>query len=282
MQPDTWGMVQDPEQKLEERLEKIEPQRSRQDQNDILYVKNVDKECSDISYDVMRITEKWRDPDPESRRRVITRFRDITNSYDHSKGFTVKWSGQPFSIPPGQVMRLPRYIGEHYASKLADHMLDKRGIEKMLRNDPIQRPAMLSMIIIKIEPFAAMMPETVGGKALAQVEELNATPVAPFVNDDGKTYNTQGQRDIELNEADATPVDLVASTVGNMRKDVIEDTIAVIARLPETPEDALNVPEKWQGTSKADMIRLIRDMVPDYKFGSNVSKSQLVGILQRM
>lgn len=283
MQPDITGMVQDPAELAEERLEKIEPQTARQDQNDMLYVKNIDVDCDDMTYDTIRITEKWRDPDPEAQRRVITRFRDVTNRYNHNEGFTVKFSNHPFTIPPGAVMRMPRYIGEHYASKLADHMLDKKGGEKrMLRNDPIERPAIIALIIIREEPFAAMMPQTVGERAALEVEKLNETPIAPFSTDDGQVYDTKGQKMADLPETDATPTDQIATTVGNINKSQVEPTEQVIARLPDSEEDNFNLSEKWQKTTKGDIIQLIRDMVPDYKFGRDLTKSQLVAILEKL
>jgi hypothetical protein len=277
MQPDTWGMVQETPSDIGERLEKIEPTRPQTDQNDILYVHNIDIGCSDITYDTLRMTEKWRDPDPESRRHIVTRFRDVTNKYDHSKGFTAKLSNHPFTIPPNGTMRLPRYIGQHYAEKLADHMLDKMGVDKMKRNDPIERPAMLARIIVKIEPFMALMPETVGDRAAQEVAALNPS-VKPFVDDTSK----QGEMP-ELSEAEVNPTDMkVVEGLGNLRVNDIEPTEDVIKRLPEMPEDAVNVPDRWQATSKAEIIQLIRNMVPDFKFGSNLTKSQLIGTLERM
>ena len=112
MQPDISGMV-DETQAVEERLEKIETPRSRSDQNDTLWIKNIDLDCGDTSFDTIRISERWRDPETN---RVITRFKDESNEYDHREGFTVKWSAQKFIIKPGQTMRMPRFLGEHYAS----------------------------------------------------------------------------------------------------------------------------------------------------------------------
>lgn len=285
MQPDVYGMVQQ-QDAVEERLEKIEAPKVRKDTNDIVYIMNIDTDCFDTTYDVIRTTEKWVDKNPESRGRVITRFRDITTVFKHQEGFTVKFSNQPITIPPGQVMKLPRYIAEHYAEKLADHMLDKFGPDKMKRNDPVERPAMIAKIVIKEEPFMQLMPQTVGQQAMADIQALNEPPAVPFTAPDPRgnetAYNTAGQKSPELSESDAVATSMVPTGTGSVRTTQIEPTEQVIARIGvETPDDALNVPPTWQNHTKSDLIKLIRDMTPDFQFGSNVSKSQLVGILER-
>lgn len=279
MQPN--GMVMEPGA-VEERLEQIRPQQRRDDSNDIWFVKNIDLNCSMRTWDTIRITEKWRDTSEEGRGRVVTKFRDVSSQYDHAEGFTVKWSNQPITIKPGEIKRMPKYIAEHYVQKLADHILDKRGPEKMLRNDPIIRPQVEAEIVIRKEEFIADMPLTVGQQAVADIEALNSqTTTAPYVNADGNAYN-DGQKSVELDSDDIVATDMIPTGTGNLRTSEIEPTEQVIARMGnETGEDGANIPTNWQGTSKSDIIKLIRDMTPDYKFGQNMSKGQLVAILER-
>lgn len=282
MEPSVAGMVQDQGAAIiEERLERVTPQTKRDDSNDIWYVKNIDENCSEYSWDTIRITEKWKDNSEEGRGRMVTRFRDITSKYDHAQGFTVKWSNQPITIKPGEVKRLPKYIADHYVQKLLDHMLDKRGPEKMLRNDPIVRPEVESKIIVKKEAFIADMPQTVGAQTLADIEALNP-PTNPYINDEGKSYDTKGQSSIELGEDTAEAKDMIPTDTGQLRTAEIEPTESVINRLgSEDGEDNSTIKTAWQGTSKVDIIKLIRDMTPDYKFGSNMTKAQLISILEK-
>jgi hypothetical protein len=158
MQPSTLGMVQD-DQPLEERLEKIETPKAQTDQNDRLLIKNIDINCNDHEWSTIRVTERWRNPETGQQ---VVRFKDQSSEFNHADGFTVKWSGTPITLKPGEQKWMPRFIGKHYASKLADHLLDQMGIEKMLRNSPTKRPEMLKKIILDEQPFISTLDESVG------------------------------------------------------------------------------------------------------------------------
>lgn len=278
MQPDTYGMVQTDPGLLEERLEKIEPPRPRNDQNDTLWIKNIDVDCSDRTFEPVRVSERWRDPESG---RTVTSFKDVTFQFEHSEKFQVRWSGQTFSIKPGEVARMPRFLGEHFATQLADHILGKRGDaqNKMLRNDPFLRPQVIQEIIIKEEPYFFSGPDSVGAETLKQFEQMNAPQITGI---QGEQYDNQGQKEVNLSEGDGSTENTIITPVGVLNKQSIETTEEVVKRLGhETAEDNLNVPNDWQQYSKKELIEQIRHMAPDYKFGSTYTKAQLVGILQR-
>lgn len=277
--PDTYGMVQTDAGQIEERLEKIEAPKPKNDQNDTLWIKNIDDDCHDQTYEPVRVSERWRDPESG---RIVTSFKDIIYKFDHSEKFQVRWSGQVFSIKPGEVARMPRFLGEHFATHLADHILGKMGdaTGKMLRNDPVKRPEVLKQIILKEEPYFSSGPESVGAEALKTFEQLNSAPQITGI--EGESYNNSGQKVTTLSEGDGTTQDSIITPVGTLNKQSVESTEEVVNRLgQETPEDNLNVPQDWQQYSKKELIDQIRHMAPDYKFGQNYTKAQLVGILQR-
>lgn len=278
--PDTYGMVQTDPGQLEERLEKIETPKPKNDQNDTLWVKNIDTDCHDQTYEPVRVSERWRDPESG---RIVTNFKDVIYQFDHSEKFQVRWSAQIFSIKPGETARMPRFLGEHFATQLADHILGKMGDAqgKMLRNDPLKRPEILKQIIIKEEPYFFSGPESVGSETMKQFEQLNQAPQITGV--EGEQYNNQsGLKEQNLTEGDGMTSDSIITPVGVLNKQSVEATEDVVKRLgQETPEDNLNVPQEWQTYTKKDLIEQIRHMAPDYKFGQNYNKAQLVGILQR-
>lgn len=269
-----------PQADVEERLERLSPQQTnKNNENDTLWIKNIDNDCHDTTYDSVRVSERWRDPESG---RVLTQFKDISYTFEHVDGFQVRWSGQPFTLKPGETARMPRYLGEHFAYHLANHILDKEGEKsnRTLRSDPIWRPKILSQIIIKEEPFFAMVNDSVGAETMKQVQSLNDGN-APLVEVQGLQYENGGKGQ-ELPESDVVSKDSIQTTTGKIDLKSVETTEDVITRLgEETQVDSLNVPDDWKQYSKSDLIMQIRNMAPDYKFGQNYTKAQLVGILQR-
>lgn len=121
------------------------------DQQDILLVQNIDLNCE---------------------------IYDEENQYNHRDYFMVKWDGVPHKIVPGGTRRMPRYIAEHYAKHLADHMLMKMqesgGGKRNYMTDKTERSKMMGKIILGVEQFFYDEPQAVGGEAVAkQVDELN-------------------------------------------------------------------------------------------------------------
>lgn len=271
--------MQPTQQADEERLERIPAAPTQKNnENDTLWVKNTDTECHDTTYDSVRVSERWRDPESG---RVLTQFKDISYTFEHADGFQVRWSGQPFTLKPGETARMPRFLAEHFATHLANHMLDKEGVKinRALRNDPIWRPKILAEIIVKEEPFFATIGDSVGTATLKQVHEMNEG-ISPITEVQGLDYKTGGDKGKTLPEADATPTDNIATSTGRIDKTSVEPTADVIVRLgQEAPEDGLNIPEDWQQYSKAELVEQIRNMDPYYKFGQNYTKAQLVSVL---
>jgi hypothetical protein len=264
MQPDT-----------EERLERIETPVQKNNENDTLYVKNIDESCNDDTYDSVRVSERWRDPESG---RILTTFKEVNYNFNHSDGFQVRWAGQPFTLKPGETAKMPRFLGEHFAYHLANHMLDKQGPNA--RTNPMQRPAMLEKIIIQEEPFFSSVSDSVGTATLKQVQSMNegAGADAPISEVAGLNFDHKGAKGATLKEDEQPAYDPLRRTA-----ETVEETEDVIKRIGgEDPQDSQNVPEDWKNYSRPDLIRQIRHMDPSFKFGKETNKGQLVSVLKKI
>jgi hypothetical protein len=96
---------------------------------DVLIVKNTDVDCNVI---------------------------DSENRYPHSEYFQVKWGGKPHRIAPGQTKKMPRFLAEHFAKHLADHILFKledQTKKRGLINSPVERPRVISEILLGVDTY---------------------------------------------------------------------------------------------------------------------------------
>lgn len=119
-------------------------------ENDILTVKNIDVDCEII---------------------------DTEENYPHKDYFQVKWSGHPHRIPPGETRKMPRFLAEHYAKHLADHVLmrleEKTG-RKGLVQSSFERPRVLSEILLGVDTYFLGEDTAEEGQQVAnKVSELN-------------------------------------------------------------------------------------------------------------
>jgi hypothetical protein len=119
-----------------------------QSPNDILRVANIDINCS------------LNDPEvhPESQNK-----------------FTVVYAKNPYTIDSGKTRLFPRFIAEHYAKHLTDHILTSQ-------NKPIsdnkERPLLLKQILLGVEEsFSASPEQTEGEKIAEEVAKLEADKV---------------------------------------------------------------------------------------------------------
>lgn len=147
--------------------QKIDPQ-------DILVVKNIDVDCNEITSDVIK--KKVVYTDEETGKRTV-KEEDAIEEWSHSDFFQVRWSNVPHRIKPGESRRMPRYIAEHYAKHLANHILQKlekeTGRTNLVQN-VVERPKVLKQIIVGVDEYFLQGDEIdEGQRAVNQVEELN-------------------------------------------------------------------------------------------------------------
>lgn len=112
--------------------------------NDILRVANIDVNCS------------LNDPQvhPESQDK-----------------FVAYWAKNPYVIEAGKTRLFPRFIANHYAKHLADHILTSRELSVA---DPKERPLLIKQIILGVEESFSAAPEmTEGEKIAAEVNKLD-------------------------------------------------------------------------------------------------------------
>lgn len=121
--------------------------------NDLLIVKNIDTNCTDISSDVVRTSRRLQDPESG---KYYTEYYEKQEEWDHRNGFRVKWDNHPHTLAPNEERVMLRYLAEHFAGKLATHMLGKmeqRTGKKGLIQSTIERPKMLKQILIGVQSY---------------------------------------------------------------------------------------------------------------------------------
>ena len=120
------------------------------DQQDILLVQNIDLNCD---------------------------FEDPTENYSHQDFFQVRWDKAPFRVAPGEKRRFPRYIAEHFAKHLCDHILIKEGEQtgnEFLIGNVKRRQEILDKIILKVDQYYLPQEnETEGQRIAKEVDKMN-------------------------------------------------------------------------------------------------------------
>lgn len=121
-------------------------------EHDQVAVTNIDKNCTDTeTYVVERSTPA---PDasgaPNPMNIPLPGWNAQQGQFSHAEYFEVRYNGQPFRLAPGETRVLPRYIAEHFAKHLADHILRKQEMTENregLVQSAQHRPAVLAKIL---------------------------------------------------------------------------------------------------------------------------------------
>lgn len=102
---------------------------------------------------------------------------DSEDNYPHKDYFQVKWSNHPHRVAPGKVRKMPRFLAEHFAKHLADHILTKMEEQtgrKGLVQSPTERPRVLKEILLGVDTyFLGEEDVDQGEKIVKAVETLN-------------------------------------------------------------------------------------------------------------
>ena len=101
---------------------------------------------------------------------------DTEYNYNHRDYFQVNWSNHPHRIVPGGIKKMPRFLAEHYAKHLADHVLMEKEIKenkKGLVQSAVERPKTLKEIIIGVDTWYLGDTDNKGDEVVNQVEALN-------------------------------------------------------------------------------------------------------------
>lgn len=140
---------------------------------DSILVANIDIGCSDESVDITKISTRNVDPDGN----FSTSIFDKQESWNHAHYFQVKFDGKPYQIEPGKTKYLPRFVAEHFAKHLADHILQK--MEQStgrigLVQSSLERPRVLKQILNEVNADTVPTTQNV---PVAQSTEVDNDPV---------------------------------------------------------------------------------------------------------
>ena len=192
-----------------------------QSPDDTLIVHNIDVDCNDVTVEYKKkISYGAGDAPLGMAPQKEAEEEDVMYEFNHSEGFQVMYGGNIFNIRPGETRRLPRYIGEHYAKHLIDHLLQKKS-EKTgkpnIVNDVNERTALLKQIIISEEillgdytPVNSNMDNPDSNSKTLREEEIE-------VSDQLRGFEVKQQDTITLEDIKNAPADDTV-VVGNETK----------------------------------------------------------------
>ena len=194
-------------------------------------------------------------------------FFDELENYSHRDYFQFRWNKQPFRLKPGETRRFPRYLAEHFAKHLANHILIKRQDKtknlNLLGND-VERKKLLNEIIISVENYYHQDEELNPGQvAAAQVEELNREEERVETLDIGKDESES----IEQIKDNTTTISTPESSTTIIPKEKVEfagvTTETPIKTKPtrsELVEECKNMGIELEGNEKVDyLIEKLKD-----------------------
>ena len=138
-------------------------------EQDLIRVRNIAVNDHTIESDIVQVPRTLKDIEGNE---TGVYYENIEQEWDNSKGFRVKWGGKPHVIRPGETKVYPRFLAEHYASKLADHMMMVTG--KNLK-DKISRRKFMDKIMVEVVSFYEDDDRDEGEIVFDRVEEVNRT-----------------------------------------------------------------------------------------------------------
>ena len=112
-------------------------------------VANIDIGCSATTVDILKVSNRVVD----EQGNVSSQIYDKHEQWDHKDFFRVKFDGKPYEIEPGKTKHLPRFVAEHFAKHLADHLLQKMEDEtgrKGLVQSAVERPKLIAKILTEL------------------------------------------------------------------------------------------------------------------------------------
>lgn len=195
---------------------------ARESREDLIIIKNIDVDCEELTEELVRRDKTVLD----SNGHAIIGFEEVVDGYDHKDFFQVKFDGHPHRIKPGAERILVRYLGEHFAKHLADHILQKKEQEVLkktnrvvqLMNNAVERPKVLGQIMLGVYQYYYDSEEAVaatiapGDRLSQRMEEINANrpvPTARERRDAGELAEIQDDDPIEnkaMGKLEDTPV----------------------------------------------------------------------------
>lgn len=141
-------------------------------------VANIDLGCSDTATDIIKVSNRIQDDEGN----ISTQIYDKHEEWNHADYFRVKFDGKPYEIAPGKTKLFPRFVAEHFAKHLADHLLQKKEDQtgrKGLVQSTVERPKVLAQIIVEVNQdieIASPEPEPQREVDTLPVEDAGVVP----------------------------------------------------------------------------------------------------------
>lgn len=230
---------------------------------DSVLVANIDMGCEDISVDIVKISNRVVD----DQGNVASSIYDKHEQWNHKDYFQVKFDGKPYRIAPGRTALFPRFIAEHFAKHLSDHILQKMEEttgRKGLVQSAVERPKLISQILKEINADIQTMPTSATETTpleVAQPEPIDTDPVV----DAGVVPNTA------MGELQPEP-----PTLADLLKVAGEDP-SKVDRIPL--EDTSIVDETKPQPTRKQLIEMCYNQSIDINGTEN--KAQLIEKLKR-
>ncbi len=207
---------------------------------DILIVRNILVGDNTEVSDIIPYANARPSIDPSTGQQHFVNQIDA-NIFEHvwntSEFFEVRWDGRPHRIKAGETRRMPRYLADHFAKYLIDHILTQREqkekVTGLLKNR-LERAKLYQQIIVGVDSYynGDMFDyEREGTYVEQQVQQLNTTnavnlgEVPPVALGYGTTDKPPEKIDFEPEEPIAPSPDkpktqdelIAAKTIGQLR-----------------------------------------------------------------
>lgn len=218
-------------------------------QNDILLVRNIDLDCPEVTQDMIPGSHRERDDDTGAE---YTRYDNYPYEFQHKDYFAVRWASREHKIAPGETKLLPRFLAEHYAKHLANHILEKRERAEGrigLQTNAIERPKVLNQIILKtVQRFEDDDEQDEGLLALRQAEELNKRPLDLGTGDLAAGLGrSRTMGDVDAGEA-------VNPAVGVLTTETPQTAEEALVAAGEQPQEAAPLPSRPELIAEAHQL----------------------------
>lgn len=221
----------------------------RPHEQDLIKVRNIAVNDSSTEVDIVRVPHTLYD---ELGKETAGYYEEQEEVWDHRKGFRVKWGGKPHIIKPGESKVYPRFLAEHFANKLADHVLTIQG-KKV--NDKTARNAVMGRILEEVVTFYEEDDRDDAELVYEQVEKANKrSPKDELVfEDETEHFMGKSGEDSELSEDEAL-IDLSATeTPRDMPPpEAMPQTTGKVSRL----NDKNNPPTKAELVAECEALEI--------------------------
>lgn len=149
--------------------------------------------------------------------------------------FEVQWSGTSLRIPPGETRIVPKYLADHFAKHLVDHILTRR--KKMLHDSQLRDPLIAEIILRKANE---------SDRISTRVEQGNGSSQDPIPKPD--SGNNESLSDSEESH-------IPDRTEGTDSRGVVPETTLTSGRNDNPSENNRNRNTKKQNSERASQER---------------------------